>query len=342
MKISEAKSRLLIPQLMRRLGVPPESIPKYGSPISVAQNVRCPWFHLHSNEDKKPSCSIYADGTRMHCFACGYDIDGPEFIRRWKNQTRAQAFREFLSLAATRPAATLPTKRGASKAIDVSLGTLNEFDMDQIASLRAIDVAAVRWAGALGVLHFSQQCGYRSWVLTDPSRRIVEARRLDGRNYPGWENVGERKAHTIKGSDKSWPIGAELLRQGIEVRAIMLVEGGPDYLAALHFIHQFRVAGIMPVAMLGKAEVHPDAVQLMKGRHVRIYPHNDPDEGGLRAALKWGAQFNQVGCRFDYFRFDGLRRVDGKAVKDLNDLTAVHPQHLQSALEFRRLQSLLP
>lgn len=327
---------------MRRLGVPPESIPKHGSPNGAAHNVRCPWFHRHSNEDKNPSCSIYADGTRMHCFACDYDIDGPEFLERWKSLTKAQAYREFLGLAATRPAAAFPAKRAVPKPVSVSLGTLNESDMDQIARLRAIDVAAVQWACSLGVLHFSHQCGHRSSVLTDQSRRVAEARCLDGSHYPAWKNVGARKAHTIKGSDKSWPVGASLLRHYVDLRAVMLVEGGPDYLAALHFIHQFRSSGIMPMAMLGKAVIHADAVQLMKGRHVRIYPHNDPDRGGLKAALKWGAQLNQVGCRVDYFHFDGLRRANGTPVKDLNDLTTVDPQHLQNASELHRLQSLLP
>lgn len=340
--ISDAKLRLLIPDLMRLIGVPPTSIPKYRASNSTAQNVRCPWFHRHSNQDKNPSCSIYANGTRIKCFVCGYNLDGPEFLKRWKNVSSAQAIRSFSSLAVGRPPVVIPAKREAATMVSVDLRSLSEADKAQIARLRAIDVSAVEWACRLGALHFSQVCGYRSWVLTDGTMRIAEARRLDGTKYPEWGNVGERKAHTIKGSEKSWPVGIELLRRHAELRAVVLVEGGPDYLAALHWIHQFQRRDILPVAMLGKAEMHPEAVQLMRGHRVRIYPHNDPDGGGLKTAVRWSTQLSQSGCQVDLFHFDGLNRTNGQPVKDLNDLTTINPHHLQIPQDQQKLHFLLP
>jgi hypothetical protein len=340
--ISDAKLRLSIPNLMRQLGIPPESIPKNKALHGRAQSVRCPWFNHHSHEDKKPSCSIYANGTRIHCFVCDYNLDGPGFLQRWKNIPQAQAIRDFIHSAQGWPMSGLPVKRMAPKVVVVELSPLSDWDREHIARSRVIDVTAVRWACELGVLHFSSVCGYRSWVLTDGSKRIAEARRLDGQNYPEWENVGERKAHTIKGSEKSWALGAELLHRHADVRAIMLVEGGPDYLAALHWIYSFQRTDILPVAMLGKAGMHPDALQLLKGRRMRIYPHNDPDGGGLKAASQWAAQLRHVGCEVDLFQFDGLYRTNGQPVKDLNDLTTIDQQLVQNPSQLQKLQFLLP
>jgi len=340
--IADAKSRLSIPELMRQLGVPSRSIPKQECSKDQAQSVPCPWAHLHRHKDKKPSCSIYKNGTRIHCFACNYDMDGPEFLRRWRKLSNGQAIQEFINLAKVRPMSAMPVKTAERTAVSVVLSPLSEFDQEQIALKRALHVAAVRWACSLGVLNASQVCGCRSWVLTDGSRRIAEVRRLNGQNFPQLETLGERKAHTIKGSDKSWALGCELLRQYESVRGIMLVEGGPDYLAALHFLESFGVPGIMPSAMLGKSEMHPEAVQLIKGRRVRIYPHNDPDGGGLKAAHGWAAQLRAVGCQVDLFSFAGLRRLDGQPVKDLNDLTMIDQQHNQNTAFLQQPLILFP
>ncbi len=342
-QISDAKSRLLIPALMRRLGVPLESIPKHSALPGKAQSVRCPWLHRHSHRDSKPSCSIYAGGTRIHCFVCGYDLDGPAFLKQWKSIPNAQAIKDFIGLAADKPIVLNPsTKIVSPKMVCADLHPLSEADKEQIARDRVIDVAAVRWACELGVLGLDTVCSCRSWVLVDTSKRIAEARRIGGLNFPGMANLQERKAHTLKGSDKSWPIGASLLHQYSDVRAIMLVEGGPDFLAALHFLHLFNAQGIIPIAMLGKAEIHPDAVRLIRGLRARIYPHNDPDGGGLKAANQWAVQLRQVGCQVDLFRIDGLSRTNGQPVKDLNDLTTIDAMHLQNPDQLLKLQSLLP
>jgi hypothetical protein len=116
----------------------------------------------------------------------------------------------------------------------------------------------------------------------------------------------------------------------------MLVEGGPDYLAALHFCHLFDVHDLLPVAMLGKASIMPEALELLKGRQVRIYPHNDPNGGGLKASEQWARDLKAAGCAVKRFGFEGLRRRDGKPVNDLNDAALIH------ADDAEQLSSLLP
>jgi hypothetical protein len=76
--------------------------------------------------------------------------------------------------------------------------------------------------------------------------------------------------------------------------------------------------------MLGRgtgAKIDPAALELMRGRRVRIYPHNDADGGGVKGARQWAAQLHAVGCTVDLFEFSDLQRADGTPIKDLNDCT---------------------
>jgi hypothetical protein len=111
-------------------------------------------------------------------------------------------------------------------------------------------------------------------------------------------------------------------------RAIMLVEGGPDYLAAWHFIIKMEAYDVLPVAMLGRSvlQIDHEAVALLKGRHVRMYPHDDDDKGGHAACNRWADQLYTAGCSVDFFSFDDLTRTDGKSVKDLNDAALIDPK----------------
>src|SRR4051794_40226778 len=62
-------------------------------------------------------------------------------------------------------------------------------------------------------------------------------------------------------------------------------EGGPDYLAALHFAIELDAMNVLPVAILGRnagrAALDPRALHLLRGRRVRLFPHADADGGGL-------------------------------------------------------------
>ncbi|WP_395753947.1 CHC2 zinc finger domain-containing protein [Prosthecobacter sp.] len=209
-----------------------------------------------------------------------------------------------------------------SRSIPLHNGT--EADRQLVADTRHITPEAVSLALALRTLTFAIVQGFRCWLLTDAEGRIAEARRLDGKAFPAAGPLGRRKAHTLRGSRKSWPLGAAVLRRVPDFKTLLLVEGGPDYLAALHFAHELQRWDVLPVAMLGRGtgtRMDAAALQLMRGRRVRIYPHADADGGGLQSARMWAVQLHTAGCAVDTFDFSELRRTDGKPVKDLNDCT---------------------
>jgi hypothetical protein len=204
-------------------------------------------------------------------------------------------------------------------------GTAEE--IEALAVLRYFQKSAVQHAVDLGCLRFGTVCGSRSWILTDSGRKVAEARRLDGKLFPEFGPLDARKAHTIKGSSKKWPVGLQL-SDGMpkHEKKILLVEGGPDYLAALDLACRFNREDIHPVAMLGKAAIDREALDAMSGHRVRILPHQDPDGGGMEVAMKWHDQLKQVGCQVDGFSFEGLTKFDWTPVTDLNDLLEADEQ----------------
>ncbi len=216
---------------------------------------------------------------------------------------------------------TAPTQ--GAVCVPMYRGTLEE--REQLAQTRAISLEAVSLAQALGTLNFGTVQGFRCWILTDADQRLAEARRLDGKPFPEAGPLGERKAHTLRGSTKNWPLGAAVLRRVPEFRTLLVVEGGPDYLAALHFATELERWDVLPVTMLGRSigvRLHGDALDLMHGRRARLYPHADADGGGLISARLWATCLERADCDVDYFDFSELRRTDGKVINDLNDCTA--------------------
>ena len=67
------------------------------------------------------------------------------------------------------------------------------------------------------------------------------------------------------------------------------MEGSADLIAAYHFNYTTGKMDSLPVAMLGKEcrEIHPEALNLFRGREVRIMPDADEDGGGMEAAKRW-------------------------------------------------------
>ncbi len=340
--ISEAKNALKLPELMRLIGVPKRSIPEHDR-----QNVPCPW-----HPDRNPSFGIYLNKTRAHCFTCEFNLDGPQFISKWKNVSAKEGCIQFLKYAKGHriPVQPKPSLTQQSSGVPCApepeglkmpqTWMLSEAQISQVSNTRQILFDAVHRAVDLGVLFGADVCREPSWLLKDNAGRIAEARRLSGKPYPAWEHLVLRKAHTVRGSCKSWPMGAALLESYPNVRAIMLVEGGPDYLAALHFAVLMNEPNVLPIAMLGRQAgqggIDSHALKLLRGRRVRIYPHLDADGGGLRSAKSWASQLRNCGCNVDFYDFQHLRRSDGTQVKDLNDMTTLHP-YLPN-----KIKSLLP
>jgi len=318
--IQDAKQRLLIPALWARLDLP-------GSPKTAC---RSPF-----REDKHGSFSVSKDGLLFNDFATGEAGDAVEFLRLATGLSPEGAFKRFIELAgggtivvpAPRRAAADPQPRQKPIFPDFERGT--DADLHTLANLRKISFDACWLARAVGLLRFATWKGQAAWIITDKDRLAAQARRLDGQP---WEGIGA-KAQTLPGSWATWPLG---IATGANHPAFLLVEGGGDLLAAVHFIQNTSAETLFwPVAMLGASQrIHEDALPIFAGKRVRIYPHSDT--AGRAAAERWAAQLATVGAEVDCFSFAGLRKADGTPVNDLNDATQIHPA------DAHELEGLLP
>lgn len=322
---AELKDRYRIPDAWRDLGY--EEQP--------SKSCRCPW-----RDDRKPSFSVYHDGRAFKDFSTDEQGDVISFVSlalgtsfkdavRWCEE-RARMGDQRDSLERPLKAPRRKTEEKPRK--ELKFPQLDEGSPEDLATLargRRLWRYAVEVAIKIGVLRFGTVCGRRAWILLDDSGKIAEARRLDGKPFDAFKGMPERKAHTLAGSRKDWPLGLTLGTMEMDGEpvpkshpnaTILLVEGGPDYLAAFDFMAKSKAIGFQPVAILGKSnKLAPEALEEMAGRRVRIFPHLD----GMEAGKAWAAQLASVGCKVDGFRFDGLTRKDGKPVTDLNDLLLV-------------------
>jgi hypothetical protein len=191
-------------------------------------------------------------------------------------------------------------------------------DLKRLADLRCLADEALEIAAAAGALWFATLRGSRAWIVTDRTRYVAEARRLDGRL---WEHINA-KGWTLPGGShgrKRWPLG---IVEAQSFRAIALAEGAPDFLAAFHLIWVESRPDVAPVAILGASmPIHSVALRLFQGKRVRIFPHYDAERfSGFDAARTWEAQLRSVDAIVDCFDCSGLTKSDGGAVSDLNDL----------------------
>jgi hypothetical protein len=318
--ISEAKSRLPMPRLLEVLGLEQHA----------KKSAKCP-FH----EDRRESFSVFhgEKGWRFKCHAgCG-EGDEIDFLALHLKTGEQDARQRYRDLALGSPVICRPQsiKPVEERRIEwpKDLCESGRTDWEQVARIRNLSVLAVGWAVDHGTLKFGTVYGHPCWILTDTRGLCAEARRMDGKPFPALGGLSERKAHTLKGSQKSWPVGLCVKQPDLlkAVHWVALVEGGPDYLAALHFALAGR-ANFLPVAMLGASNslIHPEALKMLRGKRVRIFAHCDPNEQGMKATHNWGGQLWEAGAEVDGWSFEGLRMEDGRLVKDLNDCTRIHPE----------------
>lgn len=289
-----------------------------------------------------PSFSVSADGMLFHDFATGDAGDVVDFFQRASGLSRRDACLKFIELAGghflPRPTMHSPGCMAAkSKPTFPRFNKGTTAELRRLAKLRNIGCEGLEWANERGLLWFATLKGHPAWVITDAARLNGQARRMDGGL---WEHLkGCPKAWTLPGSSASWPIG---INEARPFPAIALCEGGPDFLAA-HYLALWEQAShcswrdvqCAPVAMLGANQrIHENALSLFAGKRIRIFGHDD--EAGRLAVERWALQLQTVGAKVDAFRFAGLRQVDGKPVKDLNDSL------LMDASSFAEAEKILP
>ena len=200
-----------------------------------------------------------------------------------------------------------------------------------------------------------------SWCAIDETRHVAEFRRIDNQKYP--TKTGAIKTWSTAG--KNWPLGANNLANR---PAVLLVEGGPDMLAAYHFLNRHGMRQrVGVVCMLGASNrMRESVLPKFAGKRVRIMVDADAlkdDEipskrrvPGMEAAARWSAQLVAAGAAVETFcvgpvydtadlqawgRGDmkaadvkiitpGLTLPDGTPVKDLNDLAKCGDEVLAS------------
>jgi hypothetical protein len=199
-----------------------------------------------------------------------------------------------------------------------------------LASLRGISIEGVRLAYERGLLQFGLHQGRAAWFILDGSRRVAQARRMDGRAW-----TANAKAWTLRGSQAAWPVG---VAESAPFATVAFCEGSPDLLAAHHFIWtENREQDCAAVAIFGGANINADALRHFEGKRVRIFRHVDAT--GDAATNRWAKQIADAGADVDAFNFAGLRQADGSPVEDLNDCARVHADDFEI---HRCLWNLLP
>ena len=207
-------------------------------------------------------------------------------------------------------------------------------DCRVLGALRRLPATCFDLSARLGTLRIGTHHGQPAWLLTDQALYAAEARRLDGKLWDG-----HKKSLALPGSSKNAPVGLLTLNPYLdELRTLVLVEGMPDYFAALELAinseHNFRVA-----AMLGAAcsiELDPAfacgiaSADLRKAR-VLIIPHNDA--AGVIAATKWSQQLYGM----EVAQVQIQRLPDN--YKDLNDFVSADPAIAQKILQWTQSPS---
>ena len=352
MNIAEAKERIRIPNVWAHFNLPGEPRASCKSPF---------------RDEQKPSFSVSAAGDLWNDFGTGEGGDSVDFFQRASGLSRTEACKKFIELAGgsftptPRPALPHPKPAEAKPRPvfpDFRRGATDE--MKQLAGIRSIGLEGLELASERGLLHFARLKGSPAWIITDSERVNAQARRMDGQPHPetghgpnvwyddqnvphdrmpaqGWQHLeGKPKAWTLPGSWASWPIG---IKEAQPFKHIALCEGGPDLLAACHFIRcESREHDCAPVAMIGaKLRIPDDALPFFTGKRIRIFTH--ADDAGHGAAECWARQLEAVGANVDAFNFSGLRKVDESPVTDLNDCTSIHADDFETE---RNLWNLLP
>jgi hypothetical protein len=262
---------------------------------------------LHSpfRKDKKPSFRIYqAQGhERWHDHGSGMGGDAIDLWAAARGITVSEAIDDICAyLDGTRPISDYrykAPKENAPESTETGFRPPPDMRIPSESECRALALlrpgilpGAFDMAGRLGTLRVATIYGVICWVLTDATGICAEARRMDGQPFPNGN-----KSFCLPGSKKYWPVGLKTKRAEFDVlKNIVLVEGLPDYYAALSLAIDSEV-NFRPATMLGAGlSIGPAARECFRGAHVLIIPHNDKKGEGEAAAQRWSDEIKAFGA----------------------------------------------
>lgn len=299
---------------------------KFGLPGEPSKKCRSPF-----REDRKPSFEVSVDPAdgfeKWKDWSTGEHGDVIDFVAKARGITNSEAIAEVIALAGGATGKvnfyTGPSFRSKAEIKrrmrihpeNFHVGTPAE--LAALSRLRCISIEGLRLASEQGVLRFGNCLGHPSWTVLDHTYQLAQSRRMDGEKFPAAGELSERKSHSWHGSEQSWPLNVESLKQFDKAA---LVEGAPDLLSAFGYAFAERKEkGVAIIAMLGAGcEIPADVLPLFKGKQVRIFSH--ADDAGKEAAERWWEQLESVGADLSWFDFEGLTQENGEPVRDFNDL----------------------
>lgn len=301
--IDAAKDRFRIPALWAA----------YGFNGTPSKSCKCP-FH----EDRSASFTVFAEGQGWKCFAgCGKG-DAITFVEKAKGLSQRDATKVFLEMAGAAPLTPQPRaerkeERPPKRWPEFENPNALDGFWPQLVSTRGFSIAGIKLAVERGVMQFAAFRGQACWFVTDSRREAAQARRMDGKPFYFGEN--KAKALTLPGSAGGWPVGATEIGQR---PFVLLVEGGPDLLAAHCVIAESGREDVAAVAMLGASmRIDARAGEFFKSKTVRIIEQNDP--AGKTATPRWASELTACGAKVQ------VATLSGFAGKDLNDAIKTNP-----------------
>jgi len=279
---AEAREKFTIADAWQMLGLPSEPKPSCKSPF---------------RDEKSPSFSIHADGKAFKDHATGDGGDVIEFIRLAIAGDHRDV-RQWLSDRIGNHTPVNPPQAAKDIEWPAELVQGTTATWKAFARLRDITYPATWSMVQAGVLRFCKIDGVKCFVITDDSRMAAEIRRMDGKPFT------VSKAYPLRGVNKSWMPGIELLKKATLETSVLITEGATDLLAAIDLYSRYRRCddgnhSWQPVAMLGAGckQLHPQAKIILKGRHVRLVPDADP--AGDKMADHWTKALRKIGCSVD-------------------------------------------
>ena len=295
--------------------------------IKASLSIAAAWSHLGLRgrpardclspfrDDNRPSFSVYSEKGWERWWDHG-TAQGGDVVDLWAKARELAVkeaiddiLRSFPQLGAVRqpvriavPAPERPPEAPEAIRWPHDLRAPTDDECRALGALRGLDPLAFAHAGRyLGTLKVATVYGAPAWILTDSGGILAEARRFDGRMYE--KKDGKKlKSFALPGSKKFWPVGLQTDDHALnQSNRILLVEGGPDYFAALELclysgLRQGTPGAIRPAAMLGAStHIGPEARKYIRGAVVLIIPHNDIQ--GSKSAERWIEQVRALGAQ---------------------------------------------